>query len=221
MKISKKSYAFLIIILLIIIGLILYFYFSNNSDSNNYDTTNVSVEDYQNISEGLTTQIEETTNKIKEDNVEETGISTFTTEIKDNSPGRLTNISITCNTINGTVLEPGQTFSFNEIVGQPTSDRGYQEATVIVDGEHETGIGGGNCQVSSTLYNAVLAVPTLTIIERHEHGGSGVTYVPAGKDAAVSYSSSLDLKFRNDNPYRVRIDLISNDITITATLVKI
>jgi len=77
----------------------------------------------------------------------------------------------------------------------------------------------GNCQVSSTLYNAVLAVPTLVVVERHEHG-KDVTYVPEGKDAAVSYGS-LDFKFRNDNNYKIRINLITDDKNITATLTKI
>ena len=79
---------------------------------------------------------------------------------------------------------------------------------------------GGNCQVSSTLYNAVLEIPTLTIIERNEHGGSGVAYVSEGKDAAVSYGS-LDFQFRNDNDYKIKIMMDSDDVTITASILKI
>ena len=77
----------------------------------------------------------------------------------------------------------------------------------------------GNCQVSSTLYNAILAIPTLNVIERHEHG-LAVAYVPKGKDAAISYGS-LDLKFRNDNDYKIKINMATDDKTITATLLKI
>lgn len=139
--------------------------------------------------------------------------------IKDNAPGRLTNIRITCNALNGIIINPRQTFSFNEIVGKPTAEKGYQEAKIIIDHKTETGIGGGNCQVSSTLYNAVLAVPTLAVIERHEHG-KDVTYVPEGKDAAVSYGS-LDFKFRNDNDYKIKINLVTDDKNITATIFKI
>lgn len=131
----------------------------------------------------------------------------------------MTNIKITCNALNGTIIEPNQTFSFNEIVGKPTSERGYQEAKIIIDHKTETGIGGGNCQVSSTIYNAVLAVPTLTVTERHEHG-KDVTYVPEGKDAAVSYGS-LDLKFKNNNNYKIKLNIITDDKNITATLFKI
>ena len=77
----------------------------------------------------------------------------------------------------------------------------------------------GNCQVSSTLYNAILLVPNLAVIERHEHGLS-VAYVPKGKDAAVSFGS-LDLKFRNDNDYKIKLNITTDDKKITATILKI
>lgn len=77
----------------------------------------------------------------------------------------------------------------------------------------------GNCQVSSTLYNALLNVPSLTIIERHEHG-KDVTYVPEGKDAAVSFGS-LDLKFRNDTTNDIRIDATTDNQTITIKLIEL
>lgn len=77
----------------------------------------------------------------------------------------------------------------------------------------------GNCQVSSTLYNAVLAIPNLAVIERHEHG-KDVSYVPDGKDAAVSYGS-LDLKFRNDLGHDIRIDATTDNQTITIKLIQI
>lgn len=78
---------------------------------------------------------------------------------------------------------------------------------------------GGNCQVSSTLYNAVLSIPTLKVIERSEHGKE-VGYVPKGKDAAVSYGS-LDFKFKNDNNYKIKLNLTTDDKNITATIFKI
>lgn len=77
----------------------------------------------------------------------------------------------------------------------------------------------GNCQVSSTLYNAVLLNQSLVVTERHEHG-KDVTYVPEGKDAAVSYGS-LDFKFKNDTGSQIRIELVSDDKIITAKLFKI
>lgn len=149
----------------------------------------------------------------------ETEISTYSTTIKDNSSGRLVNIRLTCNALNGTIVNPGEIFSFNDVVGEPTVEKGYQEATIIINHESEKGIGGGNCQVSSTLYNSILAVPSLVVIERHEHG-KDVTYVPEGKDAAVSYGS-LDLKFRNDTGNKIRIYLATDDKSITAKIIKI
>lgn len=80
-------------------------------------------------------------------------------------------------------------------------------------------LAGGNCQVSSTLYNAVLNIPSLVVLERHEHG-KDVTYVPEGKDAAVSYGS-LDFKFRNDTGRDIRIEAISDNQTITIRLIQL
>ena len=100
--------------------------------------------------------------------------------------------------------------------GNPTSERGYMQANVIIDGEITQGIGGGNCQVSSTLYNAVLLVQDLTVLERHEHGVD-VTYVPEGQDAAVSYDS-LDLKFRNDSKKDIVINVTTDNTSIDAKI---
>lgn len=72
----------------------------------------------------------------------ETQISTFSTKILDDSAGRLTNIRITCGILNETVLNPGETFSFNDIVGKPTVERGYQEAKIIINHKSEMGLGG-------------------------------------------------------------------------------
>ena len=148
----------------------------------------------------------------------ETLISTYATPIKDNSHGRLVNISITCNTLNGTFIEPNQVFSFNAVVGQPSSARGYQEASIIIDDHTATGIGGGNCQVSSTIYNAVLNAGNFTIVERHEHG-KPVTYVPKGRDAAVSYGS-VDFKFKNTNPYPIQIMANATEDEVSITILK-
>ena len=79
--------------------------------------------------------------------------------------------------------------------------------------------GGGNCQVSSTLYNAVLAVPNLTVIERHEHSNY-VPYVQKGKDAAVAYGS-YDFKFRNDTGNDIKITCSSDGSNVTANLISI
>ena len=209
---KKSNYILIVIIIIIIIGAIIYFYVSNNNSSTN--TPNNSGSSASRTS----TNIQTNTIVVPSGPVE-TQISTFSTVIKDNSAGRLTNIRLTCNVLNGTIINSGETFSFNNIVGKPTAENGYQEAKVIINHHSENGIGGGNCQVSSTLYNAVLAVPTFTVLERHEHG-KDVTYVPEGKDAAVSYGS-LDFKFRNDNDYNIKINLTTDDKNIVATIIKV
>ena len=146
-------------------------------------------------------------------------IAIFETTIGDDAPGRVKNIELTCSLLNETVLQPGEVFSFNQVVGEPTVERGYQEAKIIVDHQTTTGIGGGNCQVSSTLYNTVLQIPSLAIIERHEHG-KDVYYVPDGKDAAVSYGG-LDFKFRNDTGKVIKIGAITNGKPITTSIIQI
>lgn len=164
-------------------------------------------------------QNNEPSNSTNKSSTTSTLISTFSTIIKDDSAGRLTNISITCNTLNGTIIEKGDIFSFNNVVGEPTTERGYQEASIIIDHHTARGIGGGNCQVCSTLYNAVLNVSSLSVVERHEHG-KDVGYVPEGKDATISYGS-LDFKFRNDTGHSIRIDAISDNKNITINLVQL
>lgn len=101
--------------------------------------------------------------------VEET-LYSFSTPIQDKSEGRQNNIRLTCSTLNGTTVNAGETFSFCDTVGPATTDKGYQEAKIFgKNGEVKMGLGGGNCQVSSTLYNAVLQDSNFEIVERHPH----------------------------------------------------
>lgn len=113
------------------------------------------------------------------------------------SYARFNNISLASKAINNTVVWPGEIFSFNNAVGPRTPERGYMPAPVIMMGAMDLDYGGGVCQVSSTLYNAVLRAG-LKIIERHMHS-KRIHYVPEGMDATVDYGS-LDLKFENDTP---------------------
>lgn len=110
------------------------------------------------------------------------------------------NVVLGALSINLQVVWPGETFSFNEVVGPRTPERGYRMAPVI--GGDGLGIGGGVCQVSTTLYNAVLEAG-LPVVERHPHS-SRVPYVPYGKDATVVFGAQ-DFKFLNDRPYPVLI----------------
>ncbi len=120
-----------------------------------------------------------------------------------NSPaGRTHNIVLSCEKICGTVVESQEVFSFNRTVGERTAAAGYQFAPVFSGRKVVPGIGGGICQTSSTLYNAALETE-MVIAERHRHSMK-VTYVPAGRDATVSWGS-IDFKFRNSQDYPVRV----------------
>lgn len=128
-------------------------------------------------------------------------VSSFYTVTTNNS-NRNANIALACEKINGTKLEPGEEFSFNGVVGQRTTANGFKEATVIQGGQYEQGLGGGICQVSSTLYNAVV-MANLNVTERHAHAWPS-SYVDEGLDATVDYGV-LDFKFKNDTDYQVYV----------------
>jgi vancomycin resistance protein YoaR len=123
----------------------------------------------------------------------ETDIATFSTKIIYKDENRQTNINISCSKLNGCIVKAGETFSFCNTLGPSSPEDGYKKAdTYESDGDIVKQYGGGKCQISSTLYDAVLQVPTLSVVERHAHSRS-VNYVEPGKDAAVSYGS-VDFK---------------------------
>lgn len=124
------------------------------------------------------------------------------TNASSSSSNRLSNIRLSLELINGTVLEPGERFSFNEVVGQRTRDRGFKVATAYSSGKVTEEVGGGICQVSTTLFNAVVKAD-LRVDERHNHSLT-VSYVDLGKDAAVDWGNK-DLKFTNTSDDRVYI----------------
>lgn len=121
---------------------------------------------------------------------------------------RTTNLKLACEAIDGTILMPGQVFSFNDIVGERTKAKGYKEAIAYVSGKSVPETGGGVCQVASTIYSACLYAD-LEIIESYAHQFF-VTYVNPGMDATI-YWKSLDYKFRNNTPYPIRIDASCHD----------
>ncbi|NMD68778.1 hypothetical protein HHO41_00650 [Bacillus sp. DNRA2] len=121
-------------------------------------------------------------------------IAHYVTYYNSQNIERSHNISLSTGAINNYVVFPGETFSFNKVVGKRTPERGYLSAPVIVKGELTEGIGGGICQVSSTLYNAV-DQSGLQIVERYSHS-KRVPYVPEGRDATVSWYGP-DFAFRN------------------------
>ena len=130
-------------------------------------------------------------------------LSSFSTKYSIRATARTTNLKLAASKINGTVLMPGETFSYNKVVGARTIAAGYKEAPIYVSGEVVDGLGGGICQITSTLYNAVVYA-NLDIVERTNHQFVP-SYVTASRDATVVYGS-LDFKFKNNRNYPIKIN---------------
>ena len=124
-----------------------------------------------------------------------------------NNPNRTTNLRLAASKINGKILMPGESFSYNEVVGERTVAAGYRNAAIYVNGEVEDGLAGGICQISSTLYDAVV-YSNLQVDERFNHARVP-SYVTAGRDATV-YWGSKDFKFTNNREYPIKIEITVN-----------
>lgn len=147
-------------------------------------------------------------------------LAEFSTRIYSKDSARQNNLEITSKALNGTIVKANETFSFTKTIGPSTSQKGYEEADVFdSNGNKIKGYGGGNCQVSSTLYNAVQKVPSLKIVERHEHSNT-VPYVKEGHDAAVAYGS-VDFKFKNTNNYSIKIVVETSNKYVKVKLLRI
>ena len=136
-------------------------------------------------------------------------ISAFTTFYSTKNTelniGRMENLRVGCLYIANS-YEPGEEFNFNKIAGPYKKSRGYMPSPVLIDGGTVAGYGGGTCQVSTTLYNALLQLPEgITILWRRPHGPGGAKYAPHGVDAAVG-ATNLNLEFRNDYDFPITID---------------
>ena len=138
--------------------------------------------------------------------------ASYTTYYNSGNTNRATNLRLACNAINGKILADGDTFSFNGIVGERTAAKGYKEAIIYEGGQEVGGIGGGICQVATTLFNAALKA-NFTIVERHQHSMT-VHYCPLGYDAAISWGSK-NLKFRNNSGTSVMIDIHASGGTLS------
>lgn len=134
-------------------------------------------------------------------------LSTFSTNYNPDNKDRTTNLKLAASKIYGTILSPGEEFSYNKIVGERSISAGYKEAKVYQGGQIVDGLGGGICQISSTLYNAVVFA-NLKVTERFNHQFI-TSYVNAGRDATVAYGSK-DFKFINNRTYPIRIDVTIN-----------
>lgn len=189
---------------------------TNTQISNNeYTNTNNNSANYNNF---ISNTNNSGNNKkiISETQTKEKEIAKFSTDILVDDNKRDNNLELTASKINNTIVKNGESFSFNDVVGNPTPQKGYEKAGIIVDGKKEKGYGGGNCQVSTTLYDAVLKVDGLKVTERHEHG-KDVGYVKKGKDATVVYDE-LDLKFENNTGYDIKIKA---EVTSKKVIVRI
>jgi vancomycin resistance protein YoaR len=129
-------------------------------------------------------------------------VSSYTTEFSSSNVPRSTNIRLASRKLNGIVLMPGDVVSFNQTVGERTVEGGYQVAGVLKDGKHDTGLGGGICQVSGTLYNALI-LADLKIVHRENHS-IPVPYIAVGRDATVDYGD-LDLVFKNNTDKAIAV----------------
>lgn len=244
---NNKIWIIVAIILILCIGIGIYFFFknkyknssnysaertstnqdfsANNTSVNNNIVSNSQINNTENF--GHNSLMENKANEENEQNniqniepKKDELISSFSTKIYTKESERQNNISITCSKLNGTVVKNGNTFSFCNTIGPATSAKGYQEADIFDNnGNKKKGLGGGNCQVSTTLYNAVLKVSGLSVIERHEHSNK-VPYIKSGKDAAVAYGS-YDLKFRNNTGNDIRIEASATANNVSINLYKI
>lgn len=135
-------------------------------------------------------------------------LADVTTRFSPKKVARTANVRLAAKLVNGKVLNPGEEFSYNTTVGPRTKARGFQEAAIFASGEVVDGVGGGICQVSSTLYMAAIQA-NMQITERKNHSFY-VDYAPKGEDATVVYGS-IDFRFKNTSPYPIKIVATSKD----------
>ncbi len=142
-------------------------------------------------------------------------LSNFTTKYDMSNTDRSNNLELAASKINGIVLAPGEEFSYNKTVGERTISTGYKEAKIYSNGQVVDGVGGGICQISSTLYNTVIRA-NLDVTERHNHQFV-TSYVPAGRDATVAYGAK-DLKFVNNRSYPIKIEMKATNTIISCSI---
>ena len=142
-------------------------------------------------------------------------LGTFTANAKSSGKDRNTNLRLACEAINGLVLNPGDVFSYNDTLGERTAENGYRPAPSYSGGQTTDTIGGGICQVSSTLYYCVLSAE-LQVVTRKNHGFLP-SYMPVGLDATVSWGA-VDFQFKNNLEYPVRIEATASGGKTTITI---
>ena len=196
-----------------------------SSYKNDINDANTHVSSDNNKNGNILSDIDITTSQVDDGNASittqiiETEIAKYSTTIYDKEENRIHNIKLATSKLDGTIIEPGEEFSFNNAVGKMGKNEGYKKATGFNGNGKKVKIyGGGMCQISSTLYNAAL-IAKFEITERHPHSRR-VYYVPKNKDATVSYGGA-DLKFKNNRDKKVKILATTDGHNVTIKLIEI
>ncbi len=227
---NKNLYILIVVLLLLLILASIYLIFNTSkkkAPNTDYDseksgisksinpensTLNISIE---NSNKSNTTPKEE--KKVEEKKIEEKQLSSFSTKIYNKENARQNNLKITGSKLNGHIVKKGEIFSFCNTLGPATSKEGYKESDIFdKDGNKKKGLGGGICQISTTLYNAILKNPNLEVIERHKHSNS-VPYIKKGNDATVAYGS-YDFKFKNNTQNDIKLFFDISDTSVTVRI---
>ena len=204
-----------IVIILQVLGLLAYLYQNNNIEKPLPEHNSIKI--FKQVQPDIETAaiVHRSVVVSEEPSIIDKLLAEYTTKFNAYQTERAANIILAARLINNRVLRPRQIFSYNETVGERTIEAGFKTAPVIVNKKVSSGVGGGICQVSSTLYNTVLE-SKLEIVERHPHSIQ-VNYVPRGRDATVAYNS-LDFQFKNNlNRYII----IKTEITKGKLKIKI
>lgn len=200
------------ILLLFLITTIIYVFNSNDLRNNN-ETNIIEFKTNENLETSPKLDYENETTKVIPEKIE---IASYTTKIYDDDKNRVFNIKLACKTLDKSVIKKGEEFSFNSILGGMGEAEGYKKATGFDSNGNDIKVfGGGICQLSSTLYNAVL-IAKLKVTERHAHS-KRVYYVPKNKDATV-FSGGPDLKFINNTDSDITINSSSDGYNVTVSL---
>lgn len=195
--------------------------YDDNLDTNN--TTNVRNSPIEDIPAEKSEKTEKETKppkKLPSEKTRDNQLASYSTPLLASSNERINNLEIVCGRLNNFILNPNDSFSYNQVAGPYGADDGFEEATILLsDGTKTKGYGGGVCQLSSTLYNVIKNIDNVEITERHHHS-SPVAYVPENEDATVSLQSGLDFKFINKNNYPIRFEAECADGYVTVWACK-
>lgn len=229
---EKLAIIIIVIIILAVIFYVAFNIFTNNNSLRSNETSNTQTNNNTSssnnnmpISQEEKDKMNIDSNKIPSDNTqtpkkeEYEQTATYTTTIYDKDQNRVDNITLANSKLNNYIVKKGEEFSYNNTIGPMDESQGFKEALGFDTNGNKIKIsGGGLCQISSTLYNAVL-MANLEVIERHPHSRR-VYYVPKDKDATIVYGS-LDFRFRNNTDNDIIIRATNDNVNVTITLEKI